>query len=367
MMPDPKIELDAPNVGELEKAYLGKAIDQGFVSTLGPFVPEFERRFAELVGVKSAVSTQSGTAALHVALHQLGIGPGNEVIVPALTFIASVNPLRYVGATPVFVDVDMTCWTISPDAIEEAITPRTKAILPVHLYGCPCPMDEIMAIAGKHGLCVIEDATESLGAYYKGTTTGSFGTFGCFSFNGNKVITTGGGGMVTGNDLPAMDHIRFLVNQANDGQNGYFHPEIGFNYRMTNVEAALGLAQLERIDQFLKKKREFNDIYREELGRIQSIHFQTEQQGGRSSCWLSSVLFDQEIDIPVLQKELEAKGVPTRRVFMPIVEFPPYKSFKQADCENAYRIYAHGLCLPSSTLNSRDQIYYTCGALKELL
>jgi perosamine synthetase len=228
-------------------------------------------------------------------------------------------------------------------------------------------MDEIMRIAEKHDLYVIEDATESLGAHYKGTGTGSFGTFGCFSFNGNKVITTGGGGMVTGNDLPAMNHIRFLVNQANDGQNGYFHPEIGFNYRMTNVEAALGLAQFERLDQFLKKKREFNDIYKEELGEIKSMRFQAEPEGGCSSCWLSALLFDNKIDLSALQGELRARGVPTRRVFTPVTEFPPYKPFKQANCENAYHIYAHGLCLPSSTLNSRDQIHYTCGTLKELL
>ena len=367
MITPSRIELDAPSVGELEKRYLLKAIDQGSVSTYGPFVPEFEGRFAQLVGTNGAVSTQSGTAALHVALHHLGIGPGDEVIVPALTFIASVNPVRYVGATPVFVDVDPVDWTISTDAIEKALTPRTKVILPVHLYGCPSRMDAVMAIAERNSLYVIEDATESLGARYKGGSTGSFGTFGCFSFNGNKVITTGGGGMVAGNDLTAIDHIRFLVNQANDGQNGYFHREIGFNYRMTNIEAALGLAQLERLDQFLGKKRKFNEVYREELKNIESVRFQMEPEGGRSSFWLSCVIFDGSVDVPVLQKNLGARGVPTRRVFTPVVEFPPYKSFKQAEYENAYRIYQNGLCLPGSTLNSIDQIHQACRVLKELL
>ena len=188
-----KLELDAPNVGELEKQYLNRTIDSGFVSTFGPFVPEFEEKLAEYLGVRKSVSTQSGTAAMHMALWELGIGKEDEVIVPALTFIATVNPVVYVGAKPIFVDVDIQTWNIDPEQIKRNITKKTKAIIPVHLYGNACNMDEIMDIAKRHNLRVIEDATESFGTIYKDKYTGTFGDLGCFSFNGNKTITTGGG------------------------------------------------------------------------------------------------------------------------------------------------------------------------------
>ena len=248
-----KIHLDTPNIGMPEKKYLNRAIDSGYVSTIGPFVPEFETRFAKYLGVKDAVSTQSGTAAIHMALHELGVGRGDEVIVPALTFVATVNPIVYVGAKPIFVDVDIKTWTISPEEITKKITKRTKAIIPVHSYGNPCNIEKIIKIAHEHDIFVVEDATESLGARFKGKHTGTWGDFGCFSFNGNKLITTGGGGMVVGNNKKKLGHIKFLINQARDESKGYFHPEVGFNYRMTNIEAALGLAQMGRLEGFLKK------------------------------------------------------------------------------------------------------------------
>ena len=351
-----RIELDAPNLGKLEKDYLAKAIDSGYISTYGPFVPEFEEKFACYLGAKRAVSTQSGTAAIHVSLHELGIGPGDEVIVPVLTFVATVNPVMYVGATPVFVDVDPKTWNIDPSRIKKAITPRTKAIIPVHLYGSPANMEEIMYISQKYGIPVIEDATESLGAKFKGKYTGTFGKFGCFSFNGNKIITTGGGGMVVTNDEKAADHIKFLVNQARDASSGYHHSEVGFNYRMTNLEAALGLAQFERLGEFLEKKRRFNEIYREVLNGL--VEFQEEYEGAESSWWLTSIKLPDNIQLSVegLQRKLKEAGIPTRRIFMPIVEFPPYRSFKKGDYENAYKIYRRGLNLPSSTLNDIDDI-----------
>ncbi len=254
------IELDAPNLGEKEKEYLMKCIDSSYVSTYGSFVPEFEEKFAKYLRAKRAVSTQSGTAAIHIALYELGIGSGDEVVVPVLTFVATVNPVMYVGATPVFVDVDPETWNIDPEEIKKVITPRVKAVIPVHLYGNPANMEEIMYISEKYGIPVIEDATESLGAKFRGKFTGTFGKFGCFSFNGSKIITTGGGGMVVTNDEKAADHIKFLINQARDPSKGYYHPEIGFNYRMTNLETSLGLAQFERLDEFLRKKRKFHDI-----------------------------------------------------------------------------------------------------------
>jgi perosamine synthetase len=341
------IYLDAPNVGNSEKEYICKAIDSGYISTIGPFVSEFEEKFARYLGAEKAVSTQSGTAALHISLYELGIGKGDEVIVPALTFVATVNPVMYVGATPVFIDADMHTWNIDPDEIEKNITDKTKAILLVHLYGNPCDMDRIMEIAARNNLSVIEDATESLGAKYNRKFTGTFGDFGCFSFNGNKVITTGGGGMVVGKDNKRLEHIKFLVNQARDESNGY--------------------SQLTKLDDFLTKKKAFHDIYREELKNLDFIKFQKEHHTAHSSYWLTCITFGKDVDIPALQKSLKEKGIPTRRVFMPIVEFNPYREFKKGNYKNSYSIFDKSLCLPSSTLNSHDDMHYTCNVLKELL
>jgi perosamine synthetase len=362
-----KIFLDAPNIGEDEKRYVNEALDTGYVSTAGPFVPQFEDAFAAYIGTEKAVSTQSGTAALHMALHELGIGEGDEVIVPALTFVATVNPIVYMGAKPVFVDVDIDTWNIDPRKIEEAITEKTKAIIPVHLYGNPCDMDSIMQIAQKHGLYVIEDATESLGARYRGKHTGTLGHFGCFSFNGNKTITTGGGGMIVGKDTKKIEHIKFLVNQARDSSLVYYHSEVGFNYRMTNIEAALGLAQLNRLEKLLEKKKIFNRIYKEKLGDSDAVSFQKESENSKSSNWLTCVCFKGDTDVSRIQKELGAKNIPTRRIFMPLVEFPQFKGSRSGDMKNSYEVYERGLCLPSSTLNEKDSIKLVCEMLRSTI
>lgn len=362
-----EIFLDAPNVGELEKKYVCEAIDTGYVSTVGPLVGRFEEKFASFLGIGKAVSIQSGTEALHIALYELGIGPGDEVIVPALTFIATVNPVLYVGAKPVFVDVDRQTWNIDPAEIKKKIAKNTKAIIPVHFYGNPCDMDEIMQIAKKHGLYVIEDTTESLGAKYRGKYTGTFGDMGCFSFNGNKIITTSGGGMVVGRDQKRLEHIRFLVNQARDAKKGYYHPEVGFNYRMTNLEAAMGFAQMERLNEFLENKRAFNEMYRNRLSKWDFVRFQEEYESVESSCWFTSITLDNGVDIDEFQEKLRNRNIPTRRVFMPLTEFPPYKKYRTGKYENAYCIYEKGLCLPGSTLNSLGNIEYVCQVLNELL
>ena len=362
-----KIELDAPNLGELEKKYLCDCIDSNFVSTVGPYVTKFEEDFAKYLGVNKAVSAQSGTASLHGALIEFGITVGDEVIVPALTFVATVNPIKYVGATPVFVDVDPVTWDISPEGIEQAITAKTKAIIPVHLYGNPCNMKKIMGIAKKYNLFVIEDATESLGALYHGKYTGTFGDAGCFSFNGNKVITTGGGGMTVTRDIKRAEHIKFMVNQARDASKGFYHTEIGYNMRMTNLEASLGLAQMERLPEFLSKKKKFNEIYREVLSDISCLAFQNEYEFAQSACWLSSVIIKHpQKDIPTIQDELKEHGIPTRRLFVPVTEFPPYKDCAVGEYKISLDLYDHGLCLPSSTLNDYDAIYFAAKKLKDI-
>jgi perosamine synthetase len=362
-----RLYLDAPNVGDPEKAYLNRAIETGFLSTVGPLVSQFEERFRRHIDVAGAVTTQSGTAAIHLALYELGIGPGDEVIVPALTFIATANPVVYVGATPVLADVDPKTFNISAEEIERKITEKTKAIIPVHLYGNPCEMDKIISMAKRRGLYVIEDATESLGARYGKRHMGTFGDLGCFSFNGNKIITTGGGGMIVGNDAKRLEHVKFLSNQAKNLTEslGHTHPEIGFNYRMTNIEAALGLAQMDSLNLFLKKKKRFNTIYREGLTGINGLRFQESLEGAESAFWFTCVLFDRDIEVAPLIRKLKDKGVPTRRIFPPLTESSPYKNLKRGAYKNSYDIYRRGLCLPSSTLNREEDIYRACGILKE--
>ncbi|NOZ68973.1 MAG: aminotransferase class V-fold PLP-dependent enzyme [Deferribacteres bacterium] len=358
-----KIHLDAPNIGELEKLYLNRAIDSGYVSSAGPWVSGLEEKCAAYLHTAKAVATNSGTSALHIALHELGIGKGDEVIVPALTFIATVNPVVYAGATPVFADVDIRTWNMDPRAVEDAVTDKTRAVIPVHLYGNPCDMDEINRIARKYGLHVIEDAAESLGARYRGVFTGTLGDLGCFSLNGNKTITAGGGGIVTGNDVQRLNHIKFLINQAR-GEQGY-HTEIGFNYRMTNLQAAVGLAQFERLEEFLAKKRAFNKAYRDALGHINGIRFQEEYKGAESSYWFTCIIVEDASVRRELQEGLKDRGIPTRRLFPPVSELPPYRGCRFIDRGNSRYIYERGICLPCSTLNNPEDIEYVCRALSE--
>ncbi len=361
------VVFDAPNIGREEKTSLVRIINTGYVSTAGHCVAEFEEKFAGYFGIKKSVAVQSGTAAIHIALCELGIGPGDEVIVPVMTFVATVNPIIYNYAKPVFVDVDPATWNIDSCAIENHISKKTKAILPVHLYGNPCAMDRILSIARKHKLYVIEDAAESLGATYKGRYTGIFGDIGCFSFNGNKIITTGSGGMVVGQNAKRLQHIKFLVNQAKDPKNSFFHPEVGYNYRMTNLQAALGLAQMDKLNDFLAKKRNFNKLYRKYLSTIDGIAFQENLPTAESSWWLTGIVLNKTKDITRIQRKLMEQGIPTRRNFMPITDFPAYKKYKKGRYPQAQYIYKHGLCLPGSTLNSFKNIEHVCQILKKVV
>lgn len=358
--------LDAPNLGELEKKKLLECVDSTYVSTTGPFVPEFEERFAGYLGAPAAVAVQSGTAAIHIALAELGIGEGDEVIVPALSFVASVNPVLYTGASPVLVDVNPDTWTLAPEKVRKAVTPRTKAVIPVHLYGNLCDMDALLEICEERGIAIVEDATEALGGAWRGRPAGTMGEFGCFSFNGNKLITTGGGGMVTARSPERAARIKFLVNQARDASKGYFHPELGYNYRMTNLEAALGLVQMERIDEFLQKKLAFARAYGEALGDIQGVALQQETPGGSSAWWLPSITVC-HMPIPVLQEALRERGVPTRRLFSPLHTYPYLKHYAPFPCPNAERIYENGLNLPASTANSEDAVKHAAEIVREVL
>ncbi|MBE3573278.1 MAG: LegC family aminotransferase [Moorella humiferrea] len=366
-MQEIKIPLDWPNIGEVEKEYVLKALESGYVSSAGPMVREFEERFAAYLGINHAVAVVNGTAGLHLALKLLGIGPGDEVIVPALTFIATVNPVVYVGARPVVVDVDPCSWNIDPAAIERAITKHTRAIIPVHLYGNPADMDAIIGLARKYGLYVIEDATEALGSTYKGKKAGTFGHIGVFSFNGNKIITTGGGGMLVTEDPELARRARILVNQGREpGETEYEHKEIGFNYRLTNLQAALGLAQLERLPEFLAAKRRNAAIYRRELASLSGISWQEERPGAESNWWLFSILINEEKygeGKKALMARLNAHGIQLRPLFKPIPLQPCYSHYTFQPCPVAVNLYTRGINLPSASFLKQDDIMTVCAKL----
>lgn len=366
-MTQPRILLDAPNIGDLEKEYVMRALDSGYVSTAGPLVNEFEERFRSYIGAPYAVATVNGTSAIHLALRLLGIGPGDEVVVPALTFISTVNPVVYMGATPVVVDVDPRTWNIKVDEFENAITGRTRAVIPVHLYGNPADMEGVVRVAQRYGLHVIEDAAEALGAVLNGAHVGTFGIIGVFSFNGNKVITTGGGGMLVTKDPDIAGRARLLVNQGRAaGVVEYKHQEIGYNYRLTNLQAALGLAQLERLQEFLAAKRRNAALYRELLQGKPGLEWQYELKGAESSWWLFSVLIDPEKfgeDRGAVAQRFEASGIQVRPLFMPVTHQPPYREYRFQPCPVAESLYARGLNLPSASFLGEKEVRETCRVL----
>jgi perosamine synthetase len=364
-----RISLDAPNIAELEKEYVLRALESGYVSSIGPLVSEFEEHFAGYAGARYAVATVNGTSALHLALRLLGIGPGDEVIVPALTFIATSNSVVYAGATPVVVDVEPVTWSIDPDEVERAITGGTRAVIPVHLYGNPADMSRLLDIARRHGLYVIEDAAGALGATYKGQHVGTFGDIGIFSFNGNKVITTGGGGMLVTNNPDIAARARLLINQgrAFDAME-YEHLEIGYNFRLTNIQAALGLAQMERLEQFLATKRRNAALYRELLNKVPGLGWQQESPEGRSSWWLFSVLVnpsDFGQDRYALARRLQGAGIQVRPLFLSLSRQPAYAGYGLKTCPVAESLHRRGLNLPSASFLTEEDVRYVCRVLLE--
>jgi len=349
------IHLDFGNIGVLEKRYVMDVLDSGYVSTASPWVDRFEEAVARYVGGAYVLATNSGTAALHLALLACGVGPGDEVIVPVTTFVATANVVRYVGATPVFVDVDPQTWCMDTVAAREVITERTKVLILVHLYGNPCDLLATRELA----TFIIEDAAEALGTTYNQEKIGdaNWSDYICLSFNGNKIMTTGGGGAVITAFREDKDRLFYLATQAKneDGTHG----EIGYNARMTGLSAGLGLAQLERIDEFVAKKRRFNQIYREQLPMLT---FQEATPHSEPNWWHTAATFPEHINIESLQEKLKINGIPTRRIFRPLVDSPPYRDGKEYP--NARYIYDHGLCLPSSTCNAEEDIYHVCEIIR---
>jgi perosamine synthetase len=343
-----KIPIAEPDIGQEEIQNVIEAVKSGWISSRGHFIVDLEEQFARYFGVNYGVSTSNGTTALHLALEALGIKNGDEVIIPTLTFIASANVVKYTGAHPVFVDSHPEYWCINPEKIEEKITKRTKAIMPVHLYGHPCDMDPIMRIAKKHDLFVVEDCAEAHGAEYKGKKVGSFGIISCFSFYGNKIITTGEGGMCLTNDADLAAKIRILRDHGMSPQKRYWHDVVGFNYRMTNLQAAIGVAQLAKLDKFIEKKRQVAKTYQKLLKDIEGIELHPEMSWAKNVFWMYSVLVKSQVGISreYLAEKLLESGVDSRPFFYPVHTLPPYKEV--ATYPVAEKLSAEGLNLPSS-------------------
>jgi perosamine synthetase len=356
-----RIPLSVPAFEGNEARYLQACIDEGWVASKGRFVSEFEQRFASVQGTSGAVSTSSGTAALHLALVELGLGPGDEVIVPVLTFAATANPVCYVGATPVFADVDPVTYCLDAASVADAVTERTRAIVPVHLYGHPVDMDPILDLAGDHDLWVIEDATEALGASYRGRPCGTLGSTGAFSFNGNKVITAGGGGMLVADEPQRLEHLRHLSLQARvPGSQEYLHDEVGFNYSLSNLQAAVGLAQLECLTEKLAARAAVAERYVDGLADIEDLRFCSQAEWAQSNFWLMSVLVDPKPRGRTRDSVMVAladRGIAARPFFAPLSDLPPYSVYAEnRDFPVARWLHAHALSIPSSpTLTPAEQ------------
>lgn len=359
-----RIYLSAPHMSGREIEYVYDAFRTNWIAPLGPNVDAFEREFAAVVGVPHALAVSSGTAALHLALIEAGVGPGDEVLVSTLTFAASVNPIIYQGARPVFIDSERKSWNMDPSLLIEELDRRARhgrlprAVIVVHLYGQSADLEPILTACKRYGIPLIEDAAEALGATYYGRAPGTFGLAGCYSFNGNKIITTSGGGMLVSASAELVSHARKLATQARDPAPHYQHSEIGYNYRMSNVVAGIGRAQLEVLEDRVQARRRNFDFYRRMLSDVPGIQFQPEAPWGRHTRWLTCVLIDPKefgTDREVLRLALEAENIESRPVWKPMHLQPVFQQFERIGGEVAEDLFKRGLCLPSgSNLTEED-------------
>jgi perosamine synthetase len=355
------IPLYQPDLSGNEKRYVLECLDSTWISSKGRFIADFEKAFAEYIGTRHAIAVANGTVALHLALITLGIGPGDEVIVPTLTYIAAVNSIAYTGATPVFVDSIAETWQVDPADVRRKITPRTKAIMAVHLYGHPCEMAELKKIAREHDVFLVEDCAEAFGTRYKDQMVGTFGDISCFSFFGNKTITTGEGGMVVTNDQTLFERARHFKGQGLAAHREYWHDVIGYNYRMTNICAAIGLAQLERADEFLAKKRKLAQAYQEQLKNL-PVETHRESPDTTHSYWMNSILVDDAADRDPLRAHLRENGIETRPLFYPVHTMPMYSARYQRH-PAAENLSWRGINIPSWPGLKPEQISRITGAI----
>jgi len=363
-----KIPITRPSVTQLEIDYVADAVTHGWGAKCYEYIFRFERAFAAYQQSPFALATSSCTGAIHLALLALGVKPGDEVIVPEITWIATVEPVLYIGAKPVFVDVLPDTWCIDPAKIEAAISPRTKAIIPVHVYGNLCEMDEIMAIARRHGLRVLEDAAEALGSLYKGRKAGSIGDAGVFSFHGTKTMTTGEGGMLLTPHADVYERAKILNDHGRDPKDGktFWMREYGYKYKMSNIQAALGCAQLERIEELVDKKREIFGWYRELMDGL-PCQLNPEQPDTRNSYWMPTAVFDGSVgfDREVVFAKMREENIDSRPFFYPLSSLPMFEA--KPDNSISYQIFKYGINLPSYHDLSRRNVGDVVNCLRSSL
>lgn len=366
-----KIWLASPHMSDegYEKEYIKEAFDTNWIAPLGPNVDGFERELADRVGTKNATALISGTAAIHMALKATGVKKGDIVLCQDLTFSASANPIIYENATPVFIDSDYKTWNMDPVALEKALEKyksKVKAVIVVHLYGLSADIDPILELCNRYNVTLIEDAAESLGTKYKGQYTGTFGKYGIFSFNGNKIITTSGGGMLVSNDEEKIKKVRFWATQARDQARHYQHSELGYNYRMSNVVAGIGRGQLKVLDKRVEKKRYIFDFYKKELGNLEGIDFMPINEWDEPNCWLSVIQLNGKVRPLDVMEILESNNIESRPVWKPMHMQPFYENYDYIGDGVSEKIFENGVCLPSDTKMTDGDLLKVCNVIREL-
>lgn len=361
---DIKIPVYEPVLGAAERENVLRCLDTNWISSRGEFIQAFENEFAEYTGVDHAISVCNGTVALHLALLALDIGPGDEVIVPTFTYVASVNAIAYVGATPVFVDSLPDTWQVDPADIERKVSSKTKAVMVVHLYGQPSNMRAITDIADRHGLRIVEDCAEAFGSRIGERHVGSWGDVSTYSFFGNKTITTGEGGMVVTNDASLDATMRKLRGQGLAGTKEYWHDVVGFNYRMTNIAASIGVAQLRRADELIRRKRELASWYARGLQGV-PVAVLEEQSGTTNSYWMNCIAARNGEERDALRAHLRTRGIETRPAFYPAHTMPMYAQYGVGEYPVAVELAQCGINLPSSPALTEASVSTVIGAIKE--
>jgi perosamine synthetase len=364
-----KYQIGFPILGNEEKKNLSDCIETGWISSRGKYVEKFEKSFARFCGVKYGVSVSNGTTALMLAFMALDIRPGEEIIVPDLTFGATANAAIMLGIKPVLVDADKKTWNLDPEDLERNISEKTKAIVVVHLYGLPCEMDKILKIAKKYKLKIIEDAAEAHGAEYLGKKVGSFGDIACFSFYGNKIITTGEGGMCLTNSKRLYDRMEIIKNHGMKPSRKYWHEIVGSNFRMTNIQAAIGLAQMKKINSFIRKKIQIAQWYKAEIKKQKlAVEFQSESKKGKSVWWMFTVLVNHKKNIYKIMNGLLEDKIDSRPILIPLSIMPAFQNLRKSkNIKHSLDIGKRGITLPSNLLLARKDIEFIIRKLKELI
>lgn len=369
-MESKRILLSSPHMSDqgYEQEYVKEAFDTNWIAPLGANVTGFENELAEFVGAGHAAALVSGTSAIHMALKAVGVGKGDIVICQSLTFSATANPIIYQDATPVFVDSDKDSWNMDPNYLREALKkyPQAKAVIVVHLYGLSAKLDEIMEICKEFNVPLIEDAAESLGTTYKGKYTGTFGDYGIFSFNGNKIITTSGGGMLVSNNEEKIAKVRFWSTQSREKARHYQHNEIGYNYRMSNIVAGIGRGQLKVLNERIEQKRYIHNFYKKELSELSQISFMPENDWNKPNYWLSVITL-KDMSPNFLMDELEKENIESRPIWKPMHMQPIFKNYDFIGNNVSQELFEHGICLPSDSKMSETDLERVTTIIKRVV